>query len=288
MPPRWLVLEVEAPVEEDLRALVVEELLALPTRGVEERPGLLIAYFPGVEESSPDQVVNQVRERIRQATGVEAPILHHRWQDHEEWGESWRRGLRVRRITDRLVVSPSWEDPDPAPGELVIVLDPGMAFGTAEHPTTRGCLRLLDRTVAPGERVADIGAGSGILSIAAALLGADRVVALEMDPWALAAARENVVTNGVEDRVQVVEGEVDAGFLPEEPPFDGIVSNIEAGVLTRLLAGFRTGLRPGGWLILSGIMAHEVPQIVDEATRAGFALRDEDREGDWWSGLLEG
>lgn len=287
MPTRWLVLEVEAPRDEELRGIAVEELMSLPTRGVEEQDDLLVAHVPGPVED-PEAFVAEVTDRLRRGAGLEAPVVRHHWQAHEEWSESWRRDLAPRRVTERLLVSPTWMDPSVGPGDLLIRLDPGMAFGTAEHPTTRGCLRLLDRAVRPGDRVADAGCGSGILSIAAALLGAARVVAIEMDPWACAVARENAALNGVEDCVEIRERMLDEGFLPDEPPFDGIVANIEAGVLTMLMPGLRGALGPGGWLVLSGIMAHEADAIRTHASEEGLTLRSEDREEDWWSGLFRG
>jgi ribosomal protein L11 methyltransferase len=262
---------------------VVEELLALPARGVEERDGLLVVHVPDPGEE-PEAFLARIREGLRCAAGFEPSSLRYAWQPHEEWSELWRRGLEPRRITSRLVVSPTWKDPELRPGELLISLDPGLAFGTAEHPTTRGCLRLLDRTVRPGDDVADIGAGSGILSIAAAVLCASRVVAVEIDPWAAAAARENVAANRAGDRVQVRTGAVGPAFLPDDPPFHGVVANIETGTLLPLLPAFRSGLRPGGWLILSGVMAHEAGMVEAEAAAAGFTPDGDDREREWWAG----
>jgi ribosomal protein L11 methyltransferase len=165
-------------------------------------------------------------------------------------------------------------------------MDPGMAFGTAEHATTRGCLRLLDARVRAGDRVADVGTGSGILAIGSALLGAASVLGIEMDEWSCAVARENAEKNGVADRIRVLRCEVDDRFVPGEPPFDGIVANIESGTLLRLLPGFRAGLREGGFLILSGILHPEAGSISDRASGCGFASDGEDREGEWWSGAF--
>lgn len=276
---------MESPRAEDVRELLIEELLSLPTRGVEDRGDDLVVYLPPPGEAV-EQLLETIRERIARVTGSEVPGIRFRWQEHEEWDDVWRRAFRPRRVTDRLVVSPSWEEPPLEPGDLLITLDPGMAFGTAEHPTTRGCLRLLDGAVRPGDRVVDVGAGSGILSIAAALLGAGRVLALEMDEWACTAAEENARTNGVEGKVTVLTLAVGPEFLPDEAPADGIVANIEAGALTALLPGFRSGLAPGGWLILSGILSHEARGVIQAAGEAGFSLRRPDREDAWWSGLF--
>jgi len=287
-PERWLRLEVERPRDDSAAALVIEELLALDARGLEERDGWLILHLPDPAEGS-ESMVQRLRDSLRLLPGVPTlPEIRVGWQEHEEWAELWKQGFQPRRISPRILVHPSWVAVDPEPGCVGLVLDPGMAFGTAEHPTTRGSLRLLDEALGPGDRVADIGAGSGILAIAAALLGAREVVAIELEPWSCEAARENAHRNGVQDRVEVREGVVTEDFLPGDPPFEGILANIETGFLLPLLSGFRRGLQPGGWLILSGILEEEFDYLAEAALAAGFRLRKADREGGWCSALFGG
>lgn len=284
-PERWLVVEVSSPEDPEISGLLIEELATIGVGGVEETRDVLRIYVPAAEEDR-DELLERV-ESIVSAHGAGGPTgCTYSWQAHEDWSELWRQGLEPRRVTSRLVVTPTWKEPDSRPGDLVITLDPGMAFGTAEHPTTRGCLRLLDRWVEAGQRIADIGAGSGILSIAAVLLGADRVLAVEMDAWSCTIARENAEANGVADRIEVRELRIGPEFLPDRPPFDGIVSNIESGVLDPLLPGFRSGLVEGGWLILSGILDSESADILRDARAAGFRLEAEDTEDQWWSGAF--
>jgi ribosomal protein L11 methyltransferase len=165
----------------------------------------------------------------------------------------------------------------------VVVVDPGMAFGTAEHGTTRGALRLLDRALRPGERLLDVGAGSGILAVAAAMLGAEGVTAVEGDPVAGEYARENVARNGVADRVRWMEAWADPALLISLGPVDGILANIESGVLRRLLPGLRGALRRGGWLILSGLLGEEWEAFAGEVAQAGFTLVEGDADGEWRS-----
>ena len=150
-------------------ALLADGLLSLGGRASEERDGWFLTHVPAPQEA--DVFAEEARLFLVKCTGLEDVEIRVRIQEHEDWAETWKRGLRPRRLTERIVVTPSWMDPPARPDDLVIVVDPGMAFGNAEHGTTRGCLRLLDGTVQEGDRVLDIGAGSGILSIAAAMLG---------------------------------------------------------------------------------------------------------------------
>lgn len=284
IPPRWWVVTVRtaAPWDGDLLPTL---LLESGARGVvEEGDGHFSAPFEPPDD--PESEAVRLRAFLQAESGLDDLEVTWLWQPHADWESLWREGLRPRRITPRITVAPSWDIPDPAPGEQIVVLDPGMAFGTAEHATTRGCLRLLDGTLAPGERVADIGTGSAILAVAAALLGAAHVRALEADPWAVDAARENVVRNGVEDRVRVEQALVDLSALAALHPLDGILANIERGVVVPLLPGFREALEEGGWLILSGIEEGETAAVVDAASREGFTPLREDREEGWTSLLL--
>lgn len=284
IPPRWWMVTVRADPSMDAEILP-SLLLESGARAVlEEEEGHFIAPFE--PPAHPDAAAAALRSALVRETGLEELEVTWHWQPHEDWESLWRQGLRPRRVTDRLVVTPTWEHPDLRPGDLVVTLDPGMAFGTAEHATTRGCLRLLDGSVSRGDRVADIGAGSAILSVAAALLGAARVRAVESDPYAVDAALENVARNGVADRVDVEERLVDVPWLEGAGPWDGIVANIERGVVVPLLPGLRAALCPGGWIILSGIQESEARAVREAAEGEGFTLVREDREEGWWSSLL--
>lgn len=287
-PDRWLVLRVPLPEAESVRDLWIEELLALEVRGVEEQAEHLVVYLPPPSQD-PDALVSDLTSRLARVDAGGAAVpgpIEVGWQPHEAWEERWKQGFSARRVTDRITVAPSWDLPEVDPGEILLTLDPGMAFGTSEHPTTRGCLRLLDGLVEPGQCIADIGAGSGILGIAAALLGADRVLALELDPWACRVARENAERNGVADRISVRAGVVTTDGLPTDAPFDGIVANIESGILRPLLSALQGALTPEGWLILSGILRTEAPGIVTAAREAGLYLDTVDEEAEWWTGAF--
>lgn len=283
-PRRWLELGVRSQDAGDLEPLLAEGLVALGGRAVQEEDGWFLTHLE--EPDDADAFVEQARRVLAQLAGDALVEVRTRWIEHEDWAETWKRGLGPRRITSRLVVTTTWHPVEPGPEDKVLVIDPGMAFGTAEHGTTRGCLRLLDGRVAAGERLLDVGAGSGILAIAAAHLGASDVLALEGDPLAVEALEENVALNGVADRVHWETRWADAEGLAQLHPRDGVVANIESGILRPLLGGFASTLRPGGWLILSGILAGEWPGMRADAEAVGFRFSDVDEDGEWRSGLF--
>lgn len=286
VPRRWLELSVRSASAGSLGPLLAEGLVVLGARGVLERGGAYVSYF----EEPPDveAFLDRARVILAAETGLDSITLEHAWQDHEEWSETWKRGLVPRRVTPRIVVHPSWTEPDDiGADDVVIVLDPGMAFGTAEHGTTRGCLRLLDGLVRPGDRLLEVGAGSGILAIAAARLGAEQVTAIEGDAFACEALAENVALNGVEDRVDWIEAWATADSIAAHAPLDGIIANIERGLLEPLFTGFRDALAPGAWLILSGILDREWDVLSLGVAENGFRPVSVDADGEWRSGLFE-
>ena len=280
-PDRWLALSLDsyAPMASEL---LVEPLLGLGAQGVQEVEGRLITYLhPPVD---PEAFVRRAQAALREATGLDHLALTWHWQDHREWSVLWRQGLGPRRITERLVVTPSWCEAEAPDGAVVVTIDPGMAFGTAEHETTRGALRLMDRALSRGERLLDAGCGSAILAISAARLGAHHVLAVDIDPYACEAARENAAVNGVTDSVGIEAASVTAAWLDGRGPFDGILANIQAGVLVPLLESFAGALSPGGWLILGGVTEEEWLAVSGSAALLGFRLQDVDAEGEWRTG----
>jgi ribosomal protein L11 methyltransferase len=279
-PERWLALSVDADSSAVVE-LLVEHLLALGARGVQEAEGRLIAYLPPPDDV--DVFIKRVQNVLREM-GVGHLSVSWRWQEHEDWSVLWRQGLGPREITDRLVIAPSWCEVPAAGDAVVVTIDPGMAFGTAEHETTRGSLRLLDHALSSDERLLDAGCGSGILAISAARLGARRVLAVDVDPYACEAARENAELNGVSEAVDVEQAAVTAAWLRERGSFDGILANIQPTVLVPLLEGFAGALEPRGWLILSGITEEEWADVSGSADLLGLELKEVDAEGEWRSG----
>jgi ribosomal protein L11 methyltransferase len=199
----------------------------------------------------------------------------------EDWAHAWKRFFFPHRVGKRLVIVPSWRRRARRPDDLVIRLDPGMAFGTGLHPTTRMCLALLEEHLVPGQRILDFGCGSAILSIAAARLGAAGVLALDVDEVAIRVAEENVRRNRVVRRVRVRRGTVRAGAPLEGAPFDLVAANISAFVLRQARDGLAEALRPGGLALLSGILETGAPDVRAAYEAGGWEHVETRAEADW-------
>lgn len=197
----------------------------------------------------------------------------------EDWAEAWKKYYTILHLGRHLVIKPSWLEYAAQPGDIVIELDPGMAFGTGLHPSTRLCLIALEERVTQGDRVLDVGTGSGILSIAAAKLGAGEIMAFDLEPVAVETAKKNVVTNHVENVVQIRQGSLDA--YTERKPFDLICINILAEVIADLAPELAPVLRPGGTIIGSGILDYKAPDVVEALQAVGIDVVEQKQEGDW-------
>lgn len=199
------------------------------------------------------------------------------------WTDAWKAHYVPQRV-GRIVVVPSWLDEPLRDRELGIILDPGMAFGTGLHPTTRGCLLLLQEVDPMPPSALDVGCGSGILSLAALRLGAERAVGLDTDPLAVEATRANADRNGLGDRVTVT-----AGTLPEAAAARHglILANLVAAVLVELAPRLAAHLAPSGILLASGIIEPRATEVVDAMAAAGMRVRDRRDDGEWVSLRLE-
>ncbi|WP_420127616.1 50S ribosomal protein L11 methyltransferase [Longimicrobium sp.] len=285
-PERWMVLTIRM-ADPELLPLAAEVLVGRGSWAVEEADGGVVTYVP--EPRDPDAYVAELREALEEELPSSAtPEISWRWQANEDWAAKWREGLAPRQVTERIVVKPTWTEWEARPGQVVVDIDPQMAFGTGEHATTRGCLRLLDDALRPGDRVLDVGSGSAILAITAAMLGAAEAIAVEYDPDANLNARENLERNGVEDRVRIIEAMADPALLEELGRFDVLLANILSGIIRPLLPSFRASLggSPRGRLIVSGILRTEAPAVMHDAEAAGFHIVRIDEEEEWWSALL--
>jgi len=201
-----------------------------------------------------------------------------RYAEDEDWANAWKQFFKPAKVGSRLVIKPSWEEYEQAAGELVIELDPGMAFGTGSHPTTRLCLLALEEQVTPGMIAADIGTGSGILSLAAARLGARRVLATDIDPLPRHIAEENIQRNGLSARIDVLEP---IDFAERTRGCDLIVANIVAKTIIELAPMVVERLKMNGIFIASGIVEDYHDTVLVAMREAGLIVTDTKRDDIW-------
>ncbi|MDP9236093.1 MAG: 50S ribosomal protein L11 methyltransferase [Chloroflexota bacterium] len=200
----------------------------------------------------------------------------------EDWAESWKQHFHVERFGRGLVIVPSWREYDAEPDDVVLTLDPGMAFGTGQHETTRMCLEAIERHVRAGMRVLDVGCGSGILSVAAARLGATAVQAIDIDPNCIRITRENARANAVGDVIRAectATGDAPLGAYAGEA--DVVVANIIARVIVDLARPLVGAMAPGGRLIASGIIGEREGDVTRALTEAGARVVSSRWMGDW-------
>lgn len=224
--------------------------------------------------------LEQMLDGLRRAGLGEIEPPCYQWVQEEDWANNWKAYFKPFRVGERLVVVPSWEEYELREGELPLLLDPGMAFGTGTHATTALCLHWLERLIQPGARVLDVGTGSGILAIAAARLGADQVLGIDLDPVAVEVARENVARNQVPVEVRLSTlTEVE----PEECEL--VVANIIASVIIDLLPEIARRMKSGGRFLASGIIAEKRQEVV-QAMTGTWLLPTEVRTADGWVAIL--
>lgn len=242
------------------------------------RPFTVRAYLLD-DETAPSR--RQSLERIVWAMGMLRPVgeIETSTLAEQDYANAWKKFYTVLHVGARTVIKPSWLKYEPGPGEVVIELDPGMAFGTGLHPTTRLCLAALETSVTPGCSVLDVGTGSGILSIAAARLGATRVQACDIDPIAVETAQKNVVASGLADTVSVLRGSVTPDFPPGH--FDLITANIFADTIAELGPALAAHLKPGGILIASGILLERAHLVEDALAPLNMQKVRQVQEADW-------
>ena len=272
MTARWWHLTVRCRPEDTDG--VAASIVTATGHGVEEpEPGVLLSALR--TEHDARHLLSSLVEHFDSLEGTVVAL------EPVDWTVRWRDGIVTRRF-GRLVLTPSWLPVEPTQDEVVVMLDPESAFGTGEHGSTRAALTLLERHLIPGQRVLDFGSGSGVLAIAAARLGAHSAVGIEVDDEANPIAEANARRNDVADRVTFLLG--DAGHLHGlVGPADLVCSNILRTVNALLLPAIRDALRPGGLAIFSGMEEAEASLFRPVLTEAGWTVRDETRDGDWWA-----
>jgi len=249
-----------------------------------DSPVIVQSALPVTDELM--QRINELKAHLDRLPEFGLPALIDgltlRYAEDEDWANAWKQYFKPSKVGNRLVIVPSWEEYTPAPHELILELDPGMAFGTGGHPTTKLCLLALEESVTPGMKVADIGTGSGILAIAAARLGASVVFATDIDPLPVKIARENVALNRLSETIPVLET---MSFDIAAQDCDLIVANILANTIIDLAPSIAPRLKSGGIFIGSGIVTEYHDAVRDALQAVGLELL-ETKSDDIWVCLI--
>jgi len=239
----------------------------------------VIGYLP--ENAAVGRVCQDLEIRLS-ALGASNGIttrVEYRDLDEEDWAESWKAFFWPVKISRRIVVKPTWRSYSAQPGELVLEIDPGMAFGTGTHPTTSLCVRLIEANLKPGDSLLDIGTGSGILVIAAGKLGAERALGIDNDTVAVTVANENIARNHLDAaRFRAVAGDLADGLSQR---FRMVVANILSEVILILLDHVARVMMPGGLFICSGIIEKNRRLVADKMRHLGFEIVEEAAEEGW-------
>lgn len=295
-PARWL--EVSLELDSELTEAVAEVLSRYAENGVVVESGVRYDDAEEVGKSVPpyrvygyipfDDQLEDTRQRLSESLWhlgfiQQIPEPQFRIIEAQNWMDAWKQYYRPILVGERLVILPAWVE-DVPPGRIPVRIDPSMAFGTGAHPTTRLCLAALDKLERKGERVLDIGCGSGILAVAALKLGASQAIGVDIDPESIRSSAENAALNGITANFQVYQGSV-ADVLAGKYNYHTaplVVANILAPIILRLLGeGMADLVEPGGHLVLSGILDRQADEVEQDVLARGFTLVEKTSIADW-------
>lgn len=241
----------------------------------------IMAYFSEEETNLPEKIA-VIREKIRNLTefglSIGSGTVELSNVNQEDWESAWKQYFKPVHVTDRIVVKPEWEEYSPQEGEIVIEIDPGMAFGTGTHETTSMCINQIEKNLKSGDTVIDIGCGSGILSMAAVLLGAQRATGVDLDPVAVRVALENVELNNLQDKIEILHGNL-TDVIREKA--DIVVANIMADIILILLEDVRAFIKDDGLFISSGIIQEKRAAVEARLLEKNFRIVEVETKGEW-------
>ncbi|MBE6542831.1 MAG: 50S ribosomal protein L11 methyltransferase [Ruminococcaceae bacterium] len=270
-----LMVEDYSDIEENLMT-VYGELIDESILNSDKTIAKASIFIP--EEKSLSDAVAFLRERfLNLGLDVKLELVG---LDEEDWANEWKKFYHPIHIGKNIVVTPPWEKYEAKEGETVVLMDPGMAFGTGTHETTRLCLTMLEKYLQKGDKILDVGTGSGILSIAASLLGSGDIYAYDIDPVAVRVARENVRDNGC---TNITCGESDLLAGVETDGFDLVLANIVADIILRMVGDLHKYIKPGALVVTSGIIIQKSDEVKDAFLANGYELADMLPENDWVS-----
>jgi ribosomal protein L11 methyltransferase len=272
------------------------QLYDRPLNDIPEGRAVIQGYFSDTTDMA--NVMEQLQKSVAQLSEYDIdtgnPTFGLKEVDDEDWANAWKQYFKPVRISERLTIKPTWEDYTPGPDELIIELDPGMAFGTGTHATTSLCLRALETVIKPGDDVIDVGTGSGILSIAAAKLGARHVLALDLDPVAVTSAVDNSTFNGLQELITVKQSDLlqvlkesaaganeGTSALGVRVPVQVVVANILAEIILLFVQEVYDVLEAGGTYVVSGVISSKQEVVAQGLTAVGFTVTEQYEDQAW-------
>lgn len=256
--------------------IITSVLWNLDIDGINEEVNCLKIFSKNLNLSQTDienELNKLIENNLLRSYDVQENVLIER-----NWNEEWEKSREVIRVSDQIVIRPSFKEYNAKENEKVIILDPKMSFGTGEHPTTKICIKFLEKYLNKDDKVLDVGSGTGILSIAAAKLGASKILAFDIDEWSLDNGIENIRINNVESLIEIRQCEIKD---ISEKEFDLIVANIQRNILMELAPEINVRLRKSGFLILSGLLETDEKLITDKYSSLGFKFIEKEIMNEW-------
>ncbi len=277
-----LMIEDNSDIDDLIRHGMYGELIDESLLEADRTKAAVSVFIPAVKSPAESELF--IRQRLTDL-GISFTLTHSGIRE-EDWADSWKQYYKPIRTGKRLVIVPVWETYDPEPGEITVLMDPGMAFGTGTHETTRLCAGFVEEYTKPGCSVLDVGCGSGILAIAASRLGAGKCFACDIDPVAVRVAKENTELNHT-DNVTCVVSDLLKQAERTEGGYDLIVANIVADIIIRLAPDVGDYLAPDGVFVVSGIIAERAEEVLGVLRSCGYAVMDEHYENGWYAAALK-
>ncbi len=263
--------------------IISSVLWQLEITGVSEEVNCIKVFAEGSSTLSTEDLSNELEKLVVQKVLLNYIVEENLIED-KNWNEEWEKSLNIIKVSDRIVVKPTFREYSKAAGEIVINIVPKMSFGTGEHQTTKLVIQLLEKYLEPGARLLDVGSGTGILSIVAVKLGAKSAVAVDNDEWCFENGNENCALNGVEEKIKIVLGEIKD---IHENDFDLIAANIQKNILIRIAEEIKSKLNQKGIVILSGLLMNDEEDIVQAYMKFGFELVEKKQMDEWISLVMK-
>ena len=257
--------------------IISSVLWQLEITGVSEEVNCIKVFAEGSSTLSSEDLSNELEKLVAQKVLLNY-IVEENLVEDKNWNEEWEKSLNIIKVSDRIVVKPTFREYSKAAGEIVINIVPKMSFGTGEHQTTKLVIQLLEKYLEPGARLLDVGSGTGILSIVAVKLGAKSAVAVDNDEWCFENGNENCALNGVEEKIKIVLGEIKD---IHESEFDLITANIQKNILILIAGEIKLKMNKKGMVILSGLLMNDEEDIVQAYMKFGFELVEKKQMDEW-------